>query len=66
MPYKIRKVKNHNCYKVYNIKTKRVFAKCTTKKNATKQLRLLRALEYTPLFSKQLRGSKYLTRKNRK
>jgi hypothetical protein len=65
MPYKIRKVKNQNCYKVYNAKTKRVFAKCTDKINASRQIRLLRGLEYTPSFSKRIRGSKY-TRKNRK
>ena len=66
MPYKIRKVKNQNCYKVYNVKTKRVFAKCTDKKNASKQIRLLRGLEYNSAFSKRVRGSKYITRKNRK
>jgi hypothetical protein len=46
MPYKFRKVKNKNCYKVYNSKTKKIFSKCTTKKNMYKQLRLLRAIEY--------------------
>lgn len=58
MPYKVWKVKNQDCYKVYNVKTKRVFAKCTDKKNATKQLRLLRALEFNPAFSAKLRRSR--------
>jgi hypothetical protein len=50
MPYQLRKVKNKSCYRVYNKKTKKVFAKCSSKKNATKQLRLLRALQYNKKF----------------
>ena len=50
MPYTIRKVSNKNCYKVMNKKTKRVFAKCTTKEKAKKQLRLLNAVEYNKNF----------------
>ena len=50
MPYALRKVRGKDCYKVYNRKTKRVFAKCSTKLNATKQLRLLRAIHYNPKF----------------
>jgi hypothetical protein len=50
MPYQLRKVKNKSCYRVYNKKTKKVFAKCSSKKNATKQLRLLRALLYNKKF----------------
>lgn len=54
MPYKLRKVKNKSCYRVYKLKTKkqpaRVFSKCSSKKNATKQLRLLRALQYNKDF----------------
>jgi hypothetical protein len=50
MPYSIRKVPNKSCYRVskkYQKKgTRRVFSKCTTKKNAEKQVRLLRAIEY--------------------
>ena len=45
MPYTYRKVYRKKCYKVSNRLTKRVFAKCTTKKKALKQLRLLRYLE---------------------
>jgi len=50
MPYTMRKVPKKNCYKVYNSKTKRVFAKCTTKTNAKKQMRLLRAIENNKNF----------------
>ena len=45
MPYSIRKVPNKSCYRVTNKKTKKVFAKCSSKKNAEKQVRLLRAVE---------------------
>ena len=40
MPYKSRKVPRRNCYRVYNTKTKRIFAKCTSKKKAHKQMHL--------------------------
>lgn len=50
MPYATRKVRNKSCYRVYNRRTKRVFAKCTTKTRANKQMRLLRALENNPKF----------------
>lgn len=46
----MRKVKGKNCYRVSNKKTKKVFAKCTTKKNATRQMRLLRAIENNKNF----------------
>ena len=46
MPYTIRKVPNKSCYRVTNRKTRRVFAKCTTKARAKKQVRLLNAIEY--------------------
>ncbi len=45
MPYNIRKVTNKNCYKVYNTKSGRVSAKCSTRKNAYKQLSLLRRID---------------------
>lgn len=54
MPYYTRKVRNKPCYRVSNRKTKRVFAKCTTKKRAVKQMRLLRALEVNPKFREKL------------
>ena len=50
MPYKIRKTKNKNCYTVYNAVTKRKFAKCTSRENALKQLKLLRALQFNKNF----------------
>jgi len=59
MPYTIRKVKNKSCYRVYNKKSKKIFSKCSSKENATKQLRLLRAIEYNKKFVPY-------TRKNRK
>lgn len=54
MPYATRKVRNKPCYRVYNRRTKRVFAKCTTRKRANKQMRLLRALEVNPKFREKL------------
>ena len=50
MPYKSRKMRGKSCYRVYNKKSKKVFAKCTTPENAEKQLRLLRALQYNKNF----------------
>lgn len=54
MPFHMRKIPNKNCYTVYKKKTKRsgkrVFSKCTTLKNAKKQLRLLRAIQYNRNF----------------
>lgn len=50
MPYQSRKVPKKKCYRVTNRKTKRVFAKCSTKENAKKQLRLLRAIQYNKDF----------------
>lgn len=50
MPYSIRKVRGKACYKVYNNKTKRVYSKCTSRENAEKQLKLLRAIEYNKNF----------------
>ena len=54
MPYAIRKVRNKSCYRVYKPKSKkgsrRIFSKCSTKKKANKQLRLLRALQYNKNF----------------
>jgi len=43
MPYKIRKVKNKRCYSVKS--PKRVHAKCTSKKKAEAQVRLLGSVE---------------------
>lgn len=45
MPYNIRKVKNQPCYKVVNSETGKIHSKCTTKKKAQAQVRLLHSLE---------------------
>ena len=56
MPFRMRKVPHKNCYTVYKRKSaknksgKRVFSKCTTKKNAESQLRLLRAIQFGKNF----------------
>ena len=47
MPYKLRKIPNQDCYRVYNRRTKRVFAKCSSLVNARRQMRLLNAIEYS-------------------
>ena len=50
MPYQTRKVRGKNCFRVYNKKSKKVFAKCSSKRNAIKQLRLVRAIENNKNF----------------
>lgn len=55
MPYVSRKVRGKNCYRVSNKVKKHVFSKCTSKNNATKQLRLLRALQFNKKFNPNLR-----------
>ena len=65
MPYSIRKVRNRSCFRVYNTKTKRVFSKCTSKKRAEKQIRLLSAIDNNKNFV-PLNQSTQRTRKNRK
>ena len=50
MPYEMRKLPNKNCYRVSNKRTKRIMSKCATKKNAEKQIRLLRAIENNKSF----------------
>lgn len=74
MPYAIKKTKKFitvhipyakrikkNCYSVYNKQTKKVFSKCTTRKNAVKQSRLLRAI----MFNKDFVPNRGNTRRNR-
>ena len=57
MPYTMRKVPGKNCYRVSKKsktaknRTRKVFAKCATRQNAVKQMRLLRALEYNKNFT---------------
>ena len=62
MPYIMRKVPRRRCYTVKNKKTKRVMAKCTSKKKATRQMRLLRGIK----FNKTFRNKLITTRKMRK
>lgn len=50
MPYSSRKVRGKNCYRVSNKQNKHIFSKCTTRSNAKKQLRLLRALQFNKNF----------------
>lgn len=50
MPYQLRKVPGKACYRITNKKTKRVFARCTSKIRAKKQLTLLRAIAYNKDF----------------
>lgn len=58
MPFKIRKVNKQDCYKVYNPKTKKVYAKCTTRDKAEKQIRLLNAIEKNPKFRTTMRNKR--------
>jgi hypothetical protein len=58
MPYSIRKVSKKRCYSIKNKYTKRVFAKCATKENAKKQLRLLRAIEFNKSFKLLPKGKR--------
>jgi hypothetical protein len=58
MPYSIRKVSKKGCYSVKNKYTNRVFAKCATKENAKKQLRLLRAIEFNKSFKLLPKGKR--------
>lgn len=62
MPYKIRYSRKNKCYSVINKKTKRVFSKCTSKENATKQSRLLRAIMFNKEFVPYGTRTRYLAR----
>ena len=50
MPYRVRYNSKKKCYSVLNKQTKRVFSKCTSRKKANKQSRLLRAIMFNPNF----------------
>ena len=65
MPYKTRKVRNQECYKVYNSDTKQIFAKCTTREKANAQMKLLRGLHYNGSFRKRVYSRSRQTRKSR-
>ena len=68
MPYKTIKVKGkYNCYRVINTQTKKAFSKCSTRKNATRQMRLLRALQFNKNFVPNIKSRTIKnTRKNKK
>lgn len=66
MPYVIRKVTKKNCYSVYNSKTRKKYAKCTTKQKAQKQIRFLNAYKYNPKFRKNVKSSKTIKTTNSK
>ena len=58
MPYTIRRSgKSKRCYQVVNTKTRRVFSRCSSKSNAQKQIRLLRAIQYNKKFVMRPRPS---------
>jgi len=59
MPYSIRKMPKRPCYRLYNTKTKKVFAKCTTMKRAKGQMRLLQAIKYGNLVPRGTRKRRY-------
>ena len=50
VPYNIRKTYKKNCFRVINKKNRKVFSKCTSRENAIKQDKLLRALLYNKKF----------------
>lgn len=50
VPYTIRKKYRMNCYTVKNKHKNKIFSKCTSKVNAIKQDKLLRAILYNPNF----------------
>jgi hypothetical protein len=69
MPYKTIKVKGkYNCYRVINTQNKKAFSKCSTQKNATRQMRLLRALQFNKKFIPYSKNKtrKNITKKNKK
>jgi hypothetical protein len=56
----MRKVPRRRCYSVKNKKSKRVMAKCTSKKKAIRQMRLLRGIKYNKTFAKKIRSTRKL------
>jgi len=69
MPYKTIKVKGkYNCYRVINTQTKKIFSKCSTRKNANKQMKLLRAIQFNKNFVPNInsRTRKNITKKPKK
>lgn len=65
MPYILKKVRGKNCWQVKNKYTKKIFAKCSSYKNANSQLRLLRAIEFNKSFKLKPKGSRRSVRRRR-
>lgn len=65
MPYSYHKVPNKRCYTVFNNNTNKVFSKCTSKKKALSQIRLLRAIENDSSFANKVRSNRKFTRTKR-
>lgn len=65
MPYILQKIPKKKCWRVKNKYTKKVFAKCSSLKNAKSQLRLLRAIEFNKSFKlkPKSRGSRKTMRR---
>ena len=67
MPYKIKRANiRKNCYTVYNTQNKHVFAKCSTKNKAKKQISLLHAIMYNPSFKPYRRTINHKGKKRNK
>ena len=58
MPYIMRKVSKKPCYSVKNKKSRRIMAKCTTKKKAISQMRLLQGIKFNKKFRDKLRKTR--------
>ena len=61
--YKMRKVRGKDCYKTYNTVSKKVFAICTTKEKAIRQLAILRKIIYSKKLEPQQKQSKKTIKK---
>jgi len=66
MPYALRKMPNQDCFRVYNRRTKKVYAKCSSLINAQRQIRLLTAIEYGNFKPTGKPANKKRTRRTRK
>jgi len=65
MPYLLKKVRGKPCWRVLNKYTKKVFSKCSSRKNAEKQIRLLRAIEFNKSFKLRPKGARNKTMRKR-
>jgi hypothetical protein len=54
----MRKVSKKPCYYVKNKKSRRIMAKCTTKKKAVSQMRLLQGIKFNKKFRDKLRKTR--------